>query len=112
MLLSAKIGRPLLIGQKYDKEVQEYLVALREVGTALNTLVVRSAGTAVVQRRDPGMLASAGGSVVLTKDWARYLLQWMGYVKRKATTKAKNTVEDFDTVKSDFLFDIKVVVAL
>jgi len=30
-------------------------------------------------------------------------------VKRKATTKAKNTVEDFEEY---FLFDIKVVVAL
>ena len=98
--------------QKYDKEVQEYLVALREVGTVVDTLIVRSAGTAVIKRRDPGMLASAGGSVVLTKDCAHYLLQWMGYVKRNATTKEKNTVEDFDTVKSDFLCDIKVVVAL
>ena len=26
MLQAAKIGRPLLIGQKHDKEVQEYLV--------------------------------------------------------------------------------------
>ena len=112
VLPSAKIGRPLLVGQKYDKEIQQYLVALREVGTAVNTLIVRSAGTAIIHRRDPGLLASAGGSVVLTKDWTRYLLQRMGYVKRKATTKAKNTVEDFDALKSDFLFDIKVVVAL
>ena len=36
----------------------------------------------------------------------------MGYVKQKAMTKGKNTVEDFDAVKNDFLFDIKVVVAL
>jgi len=112
VLPAAKIGRPLLIGQRYDKEVQEYVVALREVGTPVDTLTVRAAGTAVMKRRDPGVLASAGGSVVLTKDWARYLLQRMGYVKRKATTKAKNTVEDFDAVKSDFLFDIKVMVAL
>ena len=56
-------------------------MALREVGTPVDTIVVRSAGTAVLKRRDSGMLASAGGSVVLTKDWARYLLQRMGYVK-------------------------------
>jgi len=112
VLPSAKIGRPLLIGWQYDKEVQEYLVALPEVGAAVNTLVAISAGTAVIKRRNPAMLASAGGSIVLTKDWARYLLQQMGYVKRKATTKAKTTVEDFDAVKSDFLFNIKVVVAL
>jgi len=66
---------------------------------------VRSVGTAVIKRKDPGMLTSAGKSVVLTKDWAHYLLHRMGYVKRKVTTKAKNTVEDFGTVKSDFLLD-------
>jgi len=89
VLPAAKIGRPLLIGQKCDKEVQEYIAALRKVGTLVDTLVVRSAGTAVIKRRDPKMLASAGGTVVLTKDWACYLLQRMGYVKRKDTTKAK-----------------------
>ena len=91
------MGWPLLIGQKYDRKVQEYVVALQEAGTPVNTIVVRSAGTAVLKRRDPGML---GGSVVLTKVWAHYLLQRMGYVK---TTKVKNTVEDFDAVKKQFL---------
>ena len=72
------MGRPLLIGEKCDKEVQEYVMALREVGTVMNTVVVRSAGTAILRRRNPALLASAssnGGGVVLTKDWARYLLQ-------------------------------------
>ena len=86
----AKMGRPLLIGEKCDKEVQEYVLALRDVGSVVNTVVVRSAATAVLRRRNPALLASAssdGGGVVLTKDWARYLLQRMGFVKRKATTK-------------------------
>ena len=111
----AKMGRPLLIGEKCDKEVQEYVVALCEVGTIVNTVVVRSAGTAVLRRRNPALLASTSsddGGVVLTKDWVRYLLQRMGFVKRKATTKAKNTEENINEVKKDFLFEIKVIVAL
>ena len=111
----AKMGRPLLIGEKCDKEVQAYVMALREVGTVVNTVIVRAAATAILRRRSPGLLASTrsdGGGVVLTKDWARYLLQRMGFVKRKATTKAKNTEENIDAVKSDFLFEIKVIVAL
>ena len=68
VLPSAKIGWPLLIGEKYNKAVQEYLVALWKVGTAVNMLVVRSNGTSVIKRKDPGMLASAGGSAVLTKE--------------------------------------------
>ena len=78
VLPSAKIGQPLLIGEKYDREVQEYIVALREVGIPVYILGVRSPGTVVLERKDSGMLALAGGSVVLTKDWARYLLQRMG----------------------------------
>jgi len=62
VLPAAKMGQPLLIGQQYDKEVQVYVVVLWEVDTPVNTLVVRSAGTTVIKRRDPGMLASAGGT--------------------------------------------------
>ena len=36
----------------------------------------------------------------------------MGYVKWKATTKGKSTVEDFDTLKNDVLLDTKMVVVL
>jgi len=79
------------MGQKYDREVQEYAV---DWHTCEYTCRHSS--------YQEEMLASAGGSVVLTKDWAHYPLQRMGYVKWKATTKAKNTVEDFDTVKSNF----------
>jgi len=35
----------------------------------------------------------------LTKDWAKYLLQRMGFIKRKATTKAKTNVQDFEEIK-------------
>ena len=36
----------------------------------------------------------------------------MGFVKRKATTKAKISVEDFEEIKKDYLLDIEVVVAM
>ena len=80
VLLSAKIGQPLLIVQKYDR-VQKCVVALWKVGTPVHTFFVRSIGTAVIKRKDPGLLTSAGKFVVLTKDWACYLLHRMGYVK-------------------------------
>ena len=91
----AKMGHPLLIREKCDKEVQEYVMALCEEGTVVNTVIVKLAGTAILRRRNPGLLASTRSDddgVVLMKDWARYLLQRMGFVKQKATTKAKNTV--------------------
>ena len=49
---------------------------------------------------------------MISKSWARYLLQRMGYVKRKACSKAKVTVPNFDEVKANFLCDIKATVEI
>ena len=58
------------------------------------------------------LLASNGGHIVLTKDWSRYLLQRMGFVKRKANTKAKICPDGLQELKSNFLSDIAAVVEL
>jgi len=52
------------------------------------------------------------GGINFTKDWANWLLARMGYVKRKATTKAKVSPELFDNVKTQFLSDIWTIVAM
>ena len=57
-------------------------------------------------------MAANGGHIVLTKHWSEYLLQGMGYVKRKPTTKAKVSVEDLEVCKKQFLKDIIAVVNL
>ena len=57
------------------------------LGATVNMFVVRTAGTAVMCIRHPGMLASVGGPVVLTKDWARYPLQQMGYKRLQQRQK-------------------------
>ena len=41
--------------------------------------------------RDANLLACNGGSITLTKQWARYVLQRMGMVKCRANTKKKVT---------------------
>ena len=108
----AKIGRPLLLGEDLDKKVQNYLFSLRDVGGVINTAIVRAAAAGMVKRKDPRLLASNGGHISLSKDWARYMLQRIGFVKRKGTTKAKSQVDNFDELKYQFLFDIKVIVAI
>ena len=45
--------------------------------------------------------------VYLTKDWAKYVMKRMGMVKRRASTKVKTTVINFDELKEIFLQDIK-----
>ena len=58
--------------------------------------------------QNPSLLAG-DGKVKLTKDWAKYLLNKMGFVKRKATTKAKVDVKEFEEIKKLFLLDVKNV---
>ena len=48
--------------------------------------------------------------ILLTRDWSQYLLERMHFVKRKANTKAKITVENFTELKCNFLSDIQAVV--
>ena len=51
--------------------------------------------------QNPSLLVG-DGKVELTKDWAKYLLSKMSFVKRKATTKAKIDVKKFEEIKKLF----------
>ena len=73
-------GRPLLLGQELDRQVQAYLMSLREAGGVVNTSIAIAAATGIIRRHDSNLLAVNGGHIVLTKHWAQYLLQRMGYV--------------------------------
>ena len=108
----AKMGRPLLLGEDLGVKVQNYWFALRDVGGVINTAIVRAAAAGMVKRKDPKLLVVNGGHISLSKDWARYMLQRIGFVKRKGTTKGTLQVNNFVELKSEFLFDIKVIVAI
>ena len=103
-----KNGRPLLIGEELDKHVQEYITYMRSTGTTVNTAVVIACAEGILMHEDAALLAR----VNLSKGWAQYLLQRMDYVKRKATSKAKGSVENFAEIKADFLLDIKQVIVI
>ena len=80
VLLPAKrMGRPLLLGNELDKQVQEYIKSLRNGHAVVNTAIV----LAVVKGHDANFLSS----IELTRDWAKSLMKRMGLTKRKATTK-------------------------
>ena len=66
----------------------------------------------MVKKKDPRLLAINGGHMSFSKDWACYMLQRIGFVKRKGTTKGTLQVINFDEEKYQFLFDIKVIVAM
>ena len=108
-LPSKKIGRPLLLGNDLDKQVREYVKYLRKRSTAVNIAVVIAAAEG---NKDASLLSSNGGGICLTKDWAKNLMKRMGMVKRRVSTKAKVDVEEFETLKDQFLLSIKTIVIL
>ena len=73
-----KHERPLLIGEELDEQVKRYITYLRKEGAVVNIHVVMVVGKGVVMGRDANLLACNGGSLVLTKEWARYVLQRIG----------------------------------
>ena len=107
-----KRGRPLLLGEELDKQVQAYLTSFRECGAVVNTAITMACAEGIVRSADSNMLAVNGGHILITKDWAKSLLQRMGFVKRRASTKAKVTIEDFQERKEQFLFNIKAIVTI
>ena len=101
-----KRGRPPTLPEEIVTYVMKYIHAVHEAGGVINTAIVIGAASGIVRRLRPELLECNGGYVVLPmkKDWAKYLLSKMKFVKRKATTKkSKVTASTFDEIKK--LFD-------
>ena len=107
-----KTGRPLLIGEELDQQVQQYIKDSRKRGLSINTSVVIAAGHGIVMAHNANQLAENGGTIKLTNDWGMNVLKRMGYVKRKACTKVKVDPEQFGKLKEDFLLEIKNIVTI
>ena len=67
-------------------------------------------GTGIVINSDANLLAANGGHIDLTKQWAKYLLSRMGFIKRRVNTKAKFSVKHFNELKKLFLLEFNNVV--
>ena len=102
-------GRPLLLGEELDKYVREYIAELRRNGGVINAEIVSSAAKGIVKNYDANLLECNGGHITCNRPWAKALLRRMGYVKRRANTKSKVSVERFELLKAQFNFDIKVI---
>ena len=94
-----KRGRPLLLGEQLDKQLQAYLTSFRESGAVVNTAIAMACAEGIVRSADSNLLAVNGGHILITKDLAKNMLRRMGFVKCRASTKAKVTVEDFEEKK-------------
>ena len=110
-LVPKKRGRPLL--ELYD-QVKEYIRELRREGVVINSDIVIAVGTRIVMNNDVNVLLANDGHIDLTKNWAKYLLSRMGFVKWRANTKAKISVEHvhFDELKKFYLLEINNVIEM
>ena len=111
-LPAKKRGRPLLLGKKIDAEIKAIITAMRDNGAVVNTAIAIATATGVIRKRDKSLLIENGGPLELTKNWAKSLLFRMGFVKRRGNTKVKVSVEHFETLKTQFLLDIKATVEM
>ena len=105
-----KTGRLLMLGEKLDGEVKHYIKALHEGGGVITTAITRATATAILRRANRNLLSENGGPIDITVNWAKSLLYRMGFVKRRGSTAMKMTIENFETIKEQFLFNIQTVI--
>jgi len=107
-----KRGRPLLLGVNLDKQIQAYLKAICERGGAVNTSLTIAIGTGITMKDSKFASLHCNDNFKLSKDWAKYFMQRMGLAKRRASTKAKIDVENFEEIKKGFLLDVRNVMEM
>lgn len=86
-------GRPLKLGQ-YDDLVKAYIRRLRVAGGVVNAQIVMTGAKGILMFKDSTLLKENGGTIDITKEWARSLLNRMGFSKRKGTKGIKHFPED------------------
>ena len=107
-LLSKKQGKPPLLGEKLDCHLQGKILGMRSRGTPIGTSVVIGIGTGILIKHKK----ATASSFKFTKEWAKNVLRWMGYTKRKANSKYKVNPINFDEIKQQYLLDISAAVEM
>ena len=87
-------------------------IELRASGCPISTAIVITTGVGIVKHCDSNLLFENGDHISLTKDWAKYLLQRMNFVKRCSSSAAKVSVTNFVQLKSQILYDIQSIVEM
>ena len=77
-----KRGRKVMLADKMDEMVQQYIHKLREKGCCINTAIVISGARSILKSQDKMRLAEFGGPATLTPAWAKSLLKRMNFTQR------------------------------
>ena len=104
-----KHGGLSLLEEDVESQVREFIRESRASAYVVNTAVIIGAATGIVKAKDANILIENGGYLDLSKEWAQRLMTRMGLVKRKGSTAAKITDEDFYRSKEQYLTDIETI---
>ena len=102
----------MILGKEMDGQVRAYISEMRPNGCPINTAIVIDTGQDIVKDYNSNLLSENGGHLSLAKDWAKNLLKRMNYVKRRSSSIAKVSLDNFDQLKSQFIFDIQSIVEM
>ena len=103
-------GRPPLLGEKLDNELQIIIKAMRARGTPISSSILIGVGRGILLKSNRSLLEEYGGQIILKKEWARSVMRRMGYTKRRANSKSKVMVDDFEEIKTQFLLDVRACI--
>ena len=62
-----------------------------------------ASATAIVRRADRNLISENGGPLSITFNWVKSLLYRMGFVKRRGSTAMKMIVNNFESIKEQFV---------
>ena len=89
------------------KKVKDIIVGSRLSSTAISQKMVIAVATRVIKANDPNILREFGGSLELTKGWARSLLKSMDRVKRERTIGKVEPCSKFLEEEKFLLFNVQ-----
>lgn len=112
-LPTKKRGRPYLLGDSLDQQVQAYLRKIRDQGGLVTASVAVAAARGIILATDSTKLVEFGGHIELNCHWAYHLFSRMKFSRRKATTsKSKISPREFAKIKATFLNEIVTIVTM
>ncbi len=103
---------PPFIGTLLDKELQGRVVSMRSLQAVINYNVVLGTARGLLLKINRSLFSDFGGPITLEKEWARSVLQRMGFSKRTATSTSKVTRTHFEELKRNYLIDIYSIVKM
>lgn len=80
-------GRPLMLGEKIDDEVKQFIKNFRTSGGVVNTTIVVAAAQGIVGAENRALLKENGGHMDIHREYASSLTRKMNLVKRKKIQK-------------------------